>query len=535
MKKACTKYLDENAQPQPLNDQVNNLIDDVINKYATKALRTIVIAYKDIEAGENGVKHDEPVTEDVKDIETSGLTLIGVIGIMDVIREEVPKSVEDVTAAGVTVRMVTGDNIVTARAIAHKCKILDDEQMKDEECCVLGPKFYEDMGGLVRKLKDKPSQIAGDDVPEKDIYEEVRNIRKFEVVKDKVMVMARARPEDKYLLVTALRNFEEVVAVTGDGTNDAPALTKADVGFGMGRTGTQVCRAAADIIITDDSFTSVVKACMWGRNVFDNIQRFLQFQLTVNVNALLTVFICSALMKGTPLQAIQLLWVNLIMDSLAALALATEMPKEHLMKRPPQQRKDFIVSRKMMKHIIYMSIYQFFLVGVFVFAGEYIIPEDEEFKSDPNQCCVDPGREYSIDGEPLWYAVRQVNGNQYSRHITFIFHQFVFLQIWNMVCSRKIHDELNVFEGILTNWTFLVIWVIIVALQFVIINYGGRVFRISTAGLNWQQHVLAMVSALSVFVVNFILKFVPDKYGFQMGPDSVYDRACAQKQQVQQA
>lgn len=431
--------------------------------------------------------------------------------------------------------MVTGDNIVTARAIAHKCKILDDEQMKDEECCVLGPKFYEDMGGLVRKLKDKPSQIAGDDVPEKDIYEEVRNIRKFEVVKDKVMVMARARPEDKYLLVTALRNFEEVVAVTGDGTNDAPALTKADVGFGMGRTGTQVCRAAADIIITDDSFTSVVKACMWGRNVFDNIQRFLQFQLTVNVNALLTVFICSALMKGTPLQAIQLLWVNLIMDSLAALALATEMPKEHLMKRPPQQRKDFIVSRKMMKHIIYMSIYQFFLVGVFVFAGEYIIPEDEEFKSDPNQCCVDPGREYSIDGEPLWYAVRQVNGNQYSRHITFIFHQFVFLQIWNMVCSRKIHDELNVFEGILTNWTFLVIWVIIVALQFVIINYGGRVFRISTAGLNWQQHVLAMVSALSVFVVNFILKFVPDKYGFQMGPDSVYDRACAQKQQVQQA
>ena len=217
--------------------------------------------------------------------------------------------------------------------------------------------------------------------------------------------MARSRPEDKYLLVTGLRNLDEVVAVTGDGTNDAPALTKADVGFGMGKTGTQVCKAAADIIIVDDSFTSVVKACAWGRNVFDNIQRFLQFQLTVNVNALLTVFVCSALMKGTPLQAIQLLWVNLIMDSLAALALATEMPKPHLMLRPPQQREDFIVSRKMTKHILYMSIYQFIIVCVFVFWGENLIPEPDVSLRDeknPDHPFVAPGREYEINGEPLW-------------------------------------------------------------------------------------------------------------------------------------
>jgi len=337
--------------------------------------------------------------------------------------------------------------------------------------------------------------------------------------------MARSRPEDKYLLVTGLRNLDEVVAVTGDGTNDAPALTKADVGFGMGKTGTQVCKAAADIIIQDDSFTSVVKACSWGRNVFDNIQRFLQFQLTVNVNALLTVFICSSLMKGTPLQAVQLLWVNLIMDSLAALALATEMPKPHLLKRPPQERNDFIVSRKMTKHILYMSIFQFIIVAVFVFAGEYIIPEPvEELRNEGSDCCVAAGREYSIDGEPLWYAKRQVNGGEYSRHITFIFHFFVFLQIWNMVCSRKIHDELNIFEGISTNYTFVVIWFIIVVLQFVIIQIGGKAFRISKKGLSWQQHALAIGVALSVFIFNFLVKFIPDRFAPQMGQDSVFDR-----------
>ena len=229
-------------------------------------------------------------------------------------------------------------------------------------------------------------------------------------------------------------------------------------------------------------------------------------------------------MKGTPLQAIQLLWVNLIMDSLAALALATEMPKPHLMERPPQQRSDFIVSRKMSKHILFMSIYQFIVVAIFVFAGEFIIPEPVvELRADPASCCVAPGREYEISGEPLWKLERETNGNQYSRHITFIFHLFVFLQIWNMVCSRKIHDELNVFEGIMTNWTFLVIWVIIVVLQFVIIAVAGRTFRISPYGLSGIQHALAIVVALSVFVINFLIKFIPDRFSVKLGEDSVFN------------
>ena len=259
--------------------------------------------------------------------------------------------------------MVTGDNIVTAKAIAVKCGIITEAEKDLPGVCVEGPEFYKEMDGL----KNEGS---------KD--ESVKNMKEFQKVMPTLKVMARSRPEDKYLLVCGLKNNDAVVAVTGDGTNDAPALKKADVGFGMGITGTDTCKKAADILLQDDSFNSVVKACEWGRNVFDNIQRFLQFQLTVNVNALITTFVASVIMKDTPLAAIQLLWVNLIMDSLASLALATERPKPHLLERPPQRREDYIISVKMTKHIVGMSLYQCVLLFLFIFWGEYLIIEPEE-------------------------------------------------------------------------------------------------------------------------------------------------------------
>ena len=202
------------------------------------------------------------------------MTLIGILGIYDVIRSEVPDAVSTCHGAGIMVRMITGDNIVTAQAIAEKCGIIKNEEIGDPQVCMEGPEFYKDMGGLICTICKL--ECPNDCECETNVRKErVKNLTAFKALMGKMRVMARSRPEDKYLLVTGLRNMGQVVAVTGDGTNDAPALSKADVGFGMGMTGTDVCKAAADIIITDDSFTSVVKAAQWGRNIYDNIKRFL--------------------------------------------------------------------------------------------------------------------------------------------------------------------------------------------------------------------------------------------------------------------
>lgn len=362
VKNCCSHYLDVDGNVKEMTDEMNQNLDQVINSYAKQALRTICLAYKDVMPNECGPEHSQPENEDIKDIEKSGLTLICIFGIMDIVRPEVPGAVLTIQKAGVTVRMVTGDNIVTARAIAVNCNILSPEELEDARCCMEGPEFYEKMGGLVVR----------------NGKEEVGNFKVFKDQMPYMKVMARSRPEDKYLMVTGLRQMGCTVAVTGDGTNDAPALKKADVGFAMGKTGTDVCKEAADILITDDNFTSIVKACMWGRNVFDNIKRFLQFQLTVNVGACIITFIGAVIGKDSPLQPIQLLWVNLIMDSLASLALATEMPKPELLKRMPQNREDYIVSRKMIKHILGQALWQCVLLFTFLFAGEYMIPESEE-------------------------------------------------------------------------------------------------------------------------------------------------------------
>lgn len=220
----------------------------------------------------------------------------------------------------------------------------------------------------------------------------------------------------------------------------------------------------------------------------------------------------------------------MIMDSLAALALATERPRPELLDRPPQHREDFIVSRKMIKHIMIMAIWMCITIYAFVFFGEFIIPEpDARWRYGKTDGYVYPGRGYDWDDEPLYQKYAKQDGD--SRHMTWVFNFFVFMQVWNMICARKIHDEKNIFDGLISNFAFVIVWLFIFVGQ-IGISFAGRIFRLHPAGLSLSQHATSIGFALSVFVVNFISKFLPDWIiPITLGQDRVYDRKYGSKAQ----
>jgi len=300
--------------------------------------------------------------------------------------------------------------------------------------------------------------------------------------------MARSSPTDKYVLVKGIIDSKssknrEVVAVTGDGTNDGPALKKADVGFAMGIAGTDVAKEASDIILTDDNFSSIVKAVMWGRNVYDSISKFLQFQLTVNVVAVILAFVGACTSGDSPLKAIQMLWVNLIMDSLAALALATELPSDELLTRAPYGRKKPIVSRTMMKNILGHAIYQMIVVFVLFYYGDVIF-------------AIDNGRTGGITSAP-------------TEHLTIVFNTFVIMTLFNMINARKIHNERNVFARLFSNPLFCGIWAVCFVAQVLIVEFGGIVF--STSKLSASQWLWCMFLGVGVLLWGQIISSIPSK------------------------
>ena len=509
----CSHYLNENGERIELTEaKKDEIINDVITKMAENALRTICLAYKDLKESEGGVTHEDDDEDGInKVVEKMGLTCVSILGIRDVIRPEVPDAVDTCQKAGIKVRMVTGDNKVTALAIAKQCHIIGTDH---RDAIMEGPEFYDRVGGLFCATckQNSPCDCADDKVDER-----VKNKEEFFSIWKNLEVLARSRPEDKYLLVTGIREMGDVVAVTGDGTNDAPALKKADVGFAMGITGTDVAKHAADIILLDDNFASIVKACMWGRNIYDNIRKFLQFQLTVNVVALIASFVGASILRESPMQPIQLLWVNLIMDSLGSLALATEAPKLELLDRPPQSREEYIVSRKMLKHVLVMSIYQSIVVFSITFSGEYWIPEEKGYSCKRgNYIC--PGRLYDWDGSDLYKKLRDgKNDPGPSRHLTIVFTTFVLMQIFNMLNARKIYDELNIFSGLNKNSMFLIIWFIILILQILITQFTQDIFVVARDGLYWGQWLLCFLFGVSVLPVDALIKFLPDNVCPEIG------------------
>ncbi|XP_077151550.1 plasma membrane calcium-transporting ATPase 4 isoform X2 [Ranitomeya variabilis] len=429
----CTKILDQGGEVCPFKTRDRDeMVKKVIEPMACDGLRTICLAYRDFPAG------TEPDWDNEADI-LSDLTCIAVVGIEDPVRPEVPEAIVKCQRAGITVRMVTGDNINTARAIATKCGIL---QPGEDFLCLEGKEF----NTLIRNEKGEVEQ------------------EKLDKVWPSLRVLARSSPTDKHTLVKGIIDStvveqRQVVAVTGDGTNDGPALKKADVGFAMGIAGTDVAKEASDIILTDDNFTSIVKAVMWGRNVYDSISKFLQFQLTVNVVAVIVAFTGACITQDSPLKAVQMLWVNLIMDTFASLALATEPPTESLLLRKPYGRNKPLISRTMMKNILGHAIYQLTIIFTLLFAGETFFD-------------IDSGRNAPLHSPP-------------SEHYTIVFNTFVMMQLFNEINARKIHGERNVFENIFRNPIFCAVVVGTFAAQIVIVEFGGKPF--SCSGLTLSQ------------------------------------------------
>ena len=320
--------------------------------------------------------------------------MVAMFGLKDPLRPGIRDAVAKCNAAGINVRMVTGDALPTAKAISEEAGILTaedmeeiardeanfDREMADEHepaslLAMEGVSFRTQIGGSVKQIKtlkekekNSDGEEEGEDKYEVKVIAEIEDMHKFKKIKDKLKVMARSQPDDKFMLVDGLIRTGQTVAVTGDGTNDAPALNRADVGFAMGITGTDVAKSACDIQLLDDNFCSILTAVRYGRNIYDNVRKFLQFQLTVNVVAMFIVFAGACIFQEPPLTSTQMLWVNLIMDTFAALALATEPPGKEITGLPAK-KSDMIVNAVMWRNILLQSLYQITWLLLLLFCG----------------------------------------------------------------------------------------------------------------------------------------------------------------------
>ncbi|XP_077334988.1 plasma membrane calcium-transporting ATPase 3 isoform X1 [Lithobates pipiens] len=481
MLKKCTNILNAAGDLRTFRPRDRDeMVKKVIEPMACDGLRTICIGYRDFQ----GVP--EPEWENENEI-VGDLTCIAVVGIEDPVRPEVPEAIRKCQRAGITVRMVTGDNINTARAIAAKCGII---QPGEDFLCLEGKEFN-------RRIRNEKGEIEQE---------------RLDKIWPKLRVLARSSPTDKHTLVkgiidSTIGEQRQVVAVTGDGTNDGPALKKADVGFAMGLAGTDVAKEASDIILTDDNFSSIVKAVMWGRNVYDSISKFLQFQLTVNVVAVIVAFTGACITQDSPLKAVQMLWVNLIMDTFASLALATEPPTESLLLRKPYGRNKPLISRTMMKNILGHAVYQLVIIFTLLFVGELIFD-------------IDSGRNAPLHSPP-------------SEHYTIIFNTFVMMQLFNEINARKIHGERNVFDGIFANLIFCSIVLGTFGVQILIVQFGGKPF--SCAPLNAQQWLWCLFVGVGELVWGQVIATIPTSHlkclkeaGHGPGKDEMTDEEMAE-------
>ncbi|KAJ0742347.1 putative P-type Ca(2+) transporter [Helianthus annuus] len=427
----CSKYYISNGCKEIIDSDSRKQLENIIEGMAASSLRCIAFAHK-------------KVFEGTETLAEEGLTLLGIVGLKDPCRPGSRKAIETCRFAGVEVKMITGDNLFTAKAIATECGILESGQEVCEDEVVEGVQF--------RNFTDE---------------ERMQKV-------DRIRVMARSSPFDKLLMVKCLKQKGHVVAVTGDGTNDAPTLKEADIGLSMGIQGTEVAKQSSDIVILDDDIATISTVLMWGRCVYNNIQKFIQFQLTVNVAALVINFIAAVTSGGVPLTAVQLLWVNLIMDTLGALALATEGPTKELLNKPPVGRVEPLITNVMWRNLLAQAIFQITVLLTFQFRGEAIFNVNERVKD------------------------------------TIIYNTFVLCQVFNEFNSRKL-EKRNIFKGIHKNRLFIGIIGITIILQIVMVEFLKKFA--DTERLNGVQWGICIGIAALSWPIGWVMKLirVPDK------------------------
>ncbi len=392
-------------------------IDATLRSYQEQAMRTLAFACQEVTDGERVIADGKVVA--------SNLVFLGIVAISDPVRPDVPAAVAEVMDAGISVKIVTGDTTATAREIGRQIGLWNPDADSDKNI-ITGAEFAE--------------------IPDAELPDRVKDLK----------IIARARPMDKKRLVEALQQNGEVVAVTGDGTNDAPALKAAQVGLSMG-DGTSVAKEASDITIVDNSFASIGRAVMWGRSLYRNIQRFILFQMTVNVVACLIVSIGAFMGMQSPLTVTQMLWVNLIMDTFAAMALASLPPTASVMAEKPRRRKDFIINRFMWEDIIGVGLlFTVVLISIFYYFEHTPITSETGL-------CVMPMSEQSTGFT--------------SYELSLFFTIFVFLQFWNMFNARAFATGRSAFH-FNDCGGFLTIALLIFAGQILIVTFGGRFFQV---------------------------------------------------------